>query len=123
MRVWDIFLLEGDRVITAMAITILYLHKSELLRLKDMDSILEYLQVKLHKNFGYNDDFAIEALERVMKKLKEHKLDTPPPGKANEFPTKPLGQFIEADIEKKIGRRRSEYTDTEKQVINDVILR
>ncbi|KAM7345168.1 USP6 N-terminal-like protein isoform 1-T1 [Cochliomyia hominivorax] len=123
LRVWDIFLLEGDRVITAMAITILYLHKSELLRLKDMDSILEYLQVKLHKNFGYNDDVAIDALERVMKKLKEHKLDVPPPAKVNEFPTKPLGQFVEADIEKKIGRRRSEYTDTEKQVINDVILR
>ncbi|XP_058975266.1 USP6 N-terminal-like protein isoform X3 [Musca domestica] len=123
LRVWDIFLLEGDRVITAMAITILYLHKNELLRLKDMDSILEYLQVKLHKNFGYNDDFAIEALERVMKKLKEHKLDVPPPAKVTEFPTKPLGQFVEADIEKKIGRRHSEYTDTEKQVINDVILR
>ncbi|XP_075169117.1 USP6 N-terminal-like protein isoform X2 [Haematobia irritans] len=123
LRVWDIFLLEGDRVITAMAITILYLHKNELLRLKDMDSILEYLQVKLHKNFGYNDDFAIEALERVMKKLKEHKLDVPPPAKVNEFPTKPLGQFVEADVEKKIGRRRSEYTDTEKQVINEVILR
>lgn len=106
-----------------MAITILYLHKSELLRLKDMDSIIEYLQVKLHKNFGYNDDYVVEALERVMKKLKDLKLDVPPPAKVNEFPTKPLGEFIEADIEKKIGRRRSEYTDTEKQVINDVILR
>ncbi|KAL9922344.1 USP6 N-terminal-like protein isoform 1-T1 [Glossina fuscipes fuscipes] len=123
LRVWDIFLLEGDRVITAMAITILYLHKNELLRLKDMDSIIEYLQVKLHKNFGYNDDYVVEALERVMKKLKDLKLDVPPPAKVNEFPTKPLGEFIEADIEKKIGRRRSEYTDTEKQVINDVILR
>ncbi|XP_037954501.1 USP6 N-terminal-like protein isoform X1 [Teleopsis dalmanni] len=123
LRVWDIFLFEGDRVITAMAITILYLHKHELLRLKDMDSIIEYLQVKLHKNFGYNDDYVVEALERVMKKLKDLKLDVPPPPKTNEFPTKPLGQFIEADIEKKIGRRRSEYTDTEKQVINDVISR
>lgn len=115
--------MEGDRVITAMAITILYLHKSELLRLKDMDTILEYLQVKLHKNFGYSDDYAIEALERVMKKLKDLKLDAPPPAKINEFPMKPLGQFVEADIEKKIGRRRSEYTNTEKQVISDVILR
>lgn len=116
-------MLEGDRVVTAMAVAILYLHKHELLRLKDMDAIIEYLQVKLHKNFGYNDDYAIEALERVMKKLKDLKLDVPPPAKANEFPTKPLGQFVEADIEKKIGRRRSEYTNTEKQVINDVISR
>ncbi|KAI9577872.1 hypothetical protein GQX74_011059 [Glossina fuscipes] len=58
-----------------------------------------------------------------MKKLKDLKLDVPPPAKVNKFPTKPLEEFIEADIEKKIGRRRSEYTGTEKQVINDVILR
>ncbi|XP_049307547.1 USP6 N-terminal-like protein isoform X2 [Bactrocera dorsalis] len=123
LRVWDIYLLEGERVVTAMAVTILYLHKQELLRLKDMDSIIEYLQVKLHKNFGYNDDYVIEALERMLKKLKELKLDVAPPPKANEFPVRPLGQFVEADVEKKIGRRRSEYTDTEKQVITDVILR
>ncbi|XP_030369084.1 USP6 N-terminal-like protein isoform X2 [Scaptodrosophila lebanonensis] len=123
LRVWDIFLLDGDRVIVAMAVTILYLHKDELLRLKDMDAIIEYLQVKLHKNFGYNDDDAIQALERVMKKLKDLKLDAPPPAKVNEFPTRTLGHFVEADLEKKIGRRRNDYTDTEKQVITDVISR
>lgn len=122
LRVWDIFLLDGDRVILAMAITILYLHKDELLRLKDMDGIIEYLQVKLHKNFGYSDDDAIQALERVMKKLKDLKLDVPPPAKTNEFPTRPLGVFVAADLEKKTGRRR-DYTDTEKQVLTDVITR
>ncbi|TDG45296.1 hypothetical protein AWZ03_008265 [Drosophila navojoa] len=122
LRVWDIFLLDGDRVILAMAVTILYLHKDELLRLKDMDGIIEYLQVKLHKNFGYSDDDAIQALERVMKKLKDLKLDVPPPAKANEFPTRPLGVFVAADLEKKTGRRR-DYTDTEKQVLTDVITR
>ncbi|KAH8384731.1 hypothetical protein KR093_006490, partial [Drosophila rubida] len=122
LRVWDTFLLDGDRVILAMAITILYLHKDELLRLKDMDGIIEYLQVKLHKNFGYNDDDAIQALERVMKKLKDLKLDVPPPAKSNEFPTRQLGVFVEADGEKKTGRRR-DYTDTEKQVLTDVISR
>ncbi|KAH8300636.1 hypothetical protein KR018_000482 [Drosophila ironensis] len=123
LRVWDIFLLDGDKVILSMAITILYLHKDELLHLKDMDAIIEYLQVKLHKNFGYNDDDAIQALERVMKKLKDLKLDVPPPAKPNEFPTRTLGAFVEADLEKKIGRRRNDYSDTEKQVITDVISR
>lgn len=122
LRVWDIFLLDGDRVILAMAVTILYLHKDELLRLKDMDGIIEYLQVKLHKNFGYNDDDAVQALERVMKKLKDLKLDVPPPAKSNEFPSRPLGVYVEADREKKTGRRR-DYTDTEKQVLTDVISR
>lgn len=105
-----------------MAVTILYLHKDELLRLKDMDGIIEYLQVKLHKNFGYSDDDAVQALERVMKKLKDLKLDVPPPAKSNEFPTRPLGVYVEADREKKTGRRR-DYTDTEKQVLTDVISR
>jgi len=123
LRVWDIFMLDGDRVILSMAINILYLHKDELLRLKDMDAIIEYLQVKLHKNFGYSDDEAIQSLERVMKKLKDLKLDVPPPAKSNEFPTRKLGDFVEADMEKKIGRRRNDYTDAEKQVITDVISR
>lgn len=123
MRIWDIYLLEGDRVVTAMAIAILHLHKNELLRLKDMDSIIEYLQVKLHKDFGYSDDYVIEELESMMRKLRHLKLDKPPPAKVNEFPIKPLGHFVEADIEKKIGRRRTEYTDTEKQVITETILR
>ncbi|XP_017000691.2 USP6 N-terminal-like protein isoform X1 [Drosophila takahashii] len=123
LRVWDIFMLDGDRVILSMAITILYLHKDDLLRLKDMDAIIEYLQVRLHKNFGYSDDDAIQALERVMKKLKDLKLDVPPPAKSNEFPSRKLGDFVEADMEKKIGRRRNDYTDAEKQVITDVISR
>ncbi|XP_032596898.1 USP6 N-terminal-like protein isoform X2 [Drosophila grimshawi] len=122
LRVWDIFLLDGDRVILAMAVTILYLHKDELLRLKDMDAIIEYLQVKLHKNFGYNDDDAVQALERIMKKLRDLKLDVPPPAKSNEFPTRELGVFVEADRDKKTGQRR-DYTNTEKQVLTDIMSR
>ncbi|XP_055838183.1 USP6 N-terminal-like protein isoform X2 [Episyrphus balteatus] len=123
IRVWDVYLLEGERVVTAMAYTILYLHQSELLRLKDMDAIIEYLQVKLHKNFGYNDDYVMEVLEHAMKKLKSYRLDVPPAPKSIEFPQKPLGQLIEPEFEKKVGHRRSEYTENERQVINDVISR
>ncbi|EDV29955.2 uncharacterized protein Dana_GF22783 [Drosophila ananassae] len=57
------------------------------------------------------------------RKLKDLKLDVPPPAKSNKFPTRTLGDFVEADMEKKIGRRRNDYTDTEKQVITDVISR
>lgn len=45
LRVWDIYLLDGERVVTAMAYTILRLHKNKLLKLKDMDLIVQYLQV------------------------------------------------------------------------------
>lgn len=39
--------MEGERVVTAMAYTILKLHATRLLKCKDMDSITDYLQVKL----------------------------------------------------------------------------
>lgn len=52
LRVWDIYLLDGERVVTAMAYTILRLHKNKLLKLKDMDLIVQYLQVS-NKGFFY----------------------------------------------------------------------
>lgn len=51
LRVWDIYLLDGERVVTAMAYTILRLHKSKLLKLKDMDLIVQYLQVTIDGGF------------------------------------------------------------------------
>lgn len=45
LRVWDIYLLDGERVVTAMAYTILRLHRNKLLKLKDMDLIVQYIQV------------------------------------------------------------------------------
>lgn len=47
LRVWDIYLLDGERVVTAMAYTILRLHKNKILKLKDMDLIVQYLQVRI----------------------------------------------------------------------------
>lgn len=46
LRIWDIYLFDGERVITAMAYTILKLHKRYLLKLGDMDSIVNYIQVR-----------------------------------------------------------------------------
>lgn len=50
LRVWDIFLLEGEKVVTAMAYTILKLHAAKLLKSKDMDIITDYLQVRIDLN-------------------------------------------------------------------------
>lgn len=44
MRVWDVFLLEGERVLTCMAFNILKLHRKRLQQL-GMDDILQFLQV------------------------------------------------------------------------------
>lgn len=44
LRVWDVYLLEGERVLTAMAYNLLKLHRRTLMRL-GMDDILQFLQV------------------------------------------------------------------------------
>lgn len=51
LRIWDIYLLDGERAITAMAYTILKLHKRNLLKLNDMDSIVQYIQVCFSNNY------------------------------------------------------------------------
>lgn len=48
LRVWDIYLLDGERVITAMAYTILKLHKKAIMKLNDMDLIVNYIQVSAY---------------------------------------------------------------------------
>lgn len=88
-----------------------------------MDAIIEFLQVKLHKDFGYDDDYVIRALEHTMQELKRLKLDLPPPPQPNEFPQRQLGEFIEPDFEKKIGHRKSVFTENEREVLTNVILR
>ncbi|CAH2275587.1 Hypothetical predicted protein [Pelobates cultripes] len=92
LRIWDIFILEGDRVLTAMSYTILKLHKKYLMKLA-MEDLIAFLQESLAKDFGYEDDYVIEQLQQSMSELKRSKLDLPPPGKDEEFPKKPLGQI------------------------------
>lgn len=121
LRVWDIYLSEGERVATAMAYTVLKIHKSKLLKLKDMDSIVHYLQVKLVKDFGYDDDHVIKALEQASEELRKSKMDYPPTPADNEFPQKPFGVFVEPTKDEKIGHRKSDFSQIEKEVTENVI--
>lgn len=121
LRVWDIYLLEGEKVATAMAYTVLKIHRNKLLKLKDMDSIVHYLQVKLQKDFGYDDDFVIKALEQCSEELRKAKMELPPPAAESEFPQKPFGVFVEPTKEEKIGHRKSGFSDIEKEVTDNVI--
>ncbi|CAH0716393.1 unnamed protein product, partial [Brenthis ino] len=123
LRVWDIYLLDGERVITAMAYTILKLHKKAIMKLNDMDLIVNFIQVKLHKDFGFEDDVVIYHLERSMEELKRAKLDYPGPPPASELPQRALGIFVEPDKKSKIGQRAENFSETEKQARATVILR
>nr|XP_017203162.2 USP6 N-terminal-like protein isoform X3 [Oryctolagus cuniculus] len=92
LRIWDIYIFEGERVLTAMSYTILKLHKKHLMKLS-MEELVEFLQETLAKDFFFEDDFVIEQLQISMAELKRAKLDLPEPGKEDEYPKKPLGQL------------------------------
>ncbi|KXJ78939.1 hypothetical protein RP20_CCG002971 [Aedes albopictus] len=112
LRVWDIYMLYGERVLTAMAYTILKIHKVKLLRMKDMDQITEFLQTILYKNFGYDDDTVIKTLQLAMFELKKLNLDKLPAAPASEFPKVAFGQFIEPSLEAKFTERETELKET-----------
>jgi USP6 N-terminal-like protein len=113
--------MEGERVATAMAYTVLKLHKNKLLKLKDMDSIVHYLQVKLVKDFGYDDDFVIKSYEQCAEELRKAKMELPPPPADNEFPQKEFGVFVEPTPEEIVGHRKIDFSEIEKEVTENVI--
>ncbi|XP_050088287.1 uncharacterized protein LOC126572741 isoform X2 [Anopheles aquasalis] len=123
LRVWDVYLLDGEKVVTAMAYNVLRLHKHRILKLKDMDLIVQYIQTKLYEDFGYDDDLVIKGLEQCMEELRKAGLELPPPPTAKELPTKQFGIFVEPSTEAKIGRRKQEFTETEKNVTETVKLK
>ncbi|NWR70360.1 US6NL protein, partial [Centropus unirufus] len=90
LRLWDIYILEGERVLTAMAYTILKLHKKRLLKMT-LEDLREFLQEKIAASLQYEDDVVIEQLQVSMTELRKMKFDLPPPAKPEEFPRKPLG--------------------------------
>ncbi|OCT89223.1 hypothetical protein XELAEV_18017841mg [Xenopus laevis] len=92
LRVWDIYILEGERILTAMSYTILKLHKRTLIK-QSLEDLIGFLQEELARDFHYDDDYVIEQLSLSLTELRRAKLGLPPPGKDEEFPMKPLGQI------------------------------
>ncbi|KAM3626241.1 uncharacterized protein V6R79_025348 [Siganus canaliculatus] len=93
LRLWDIFILEGDRFLTAMSYTILKIYKKRLLKMS-LEDLREFLQEQIAQTSFYSDDAIIEQLQASMAELRKMKLDLSPPGKADELPRKPLGQEL-----------------------------
>ncbi|XP_041444392.1 USP6 N-terminal-like protein isoform X1 [Xenopus laevis] len=92
LRIWDIYILEGERILTAMSYTILKLHKRTLIK-QSLEDLIEFLQEELARDFHYDDDYVIEQLSLSLTELRRAKLGLPPLGKDDEFPKKPLGQI------------------------------
>ncbi|XP_013772089.2 USP6 N-terminal-like protein [Limulus polyphemus] len=110
LRLWDIYILEGEVVLTAMSYTLLKLHRKTLLKM-GMEETVEFLQVKLEQDFGYHDDAAVDALSASVEELRKQKLHIPGRRPAHELPQKPFGLMVELPIEQQIGLRSKESED------------
>ncbi|CAA9996393.1 unnamed protein product [Nesidiocoris tenuis] len=100
LRVWDVYLYLGERVLTAMAYNLLKIHRRKLSSL-GMDDILQFLQVHLERRFEVDDDVAMENLSKCLDELKKSKLDYAGPPPQPELPKRPFGNFKEPSFDQK----------------------
>ncbi|XP_025097014.1 USP6 N-terminal-like protein [Pomacea canaliculata] len=110
LRLWDIYVLEGDRLLVAMAYCVMKVHRRRIMKMA-MDELSEFFQISLEKDFLYEDDVVIEQLQLCQEELRKAKMDLPPRPRLNESPTLPFGLDIQPSIEQLIGRRTAESID------------
>lgn len=85
-----------------MAYTVMKLHKRYLMPLESLDEFCNYLQIKLEKDFYFDDDTVISTMERGMEELKRAKLDCPGVPLPHELPRIPFGTFKEPSFTSKV---------------------
>lgn len=110
LRFYDVLMLEGDRMLSAAAYTILKLHKRRLVKMS-MENAVAYLQSGLEKDFGYEDDAVMDQIQVSFEELSKAKMLLPPKPKVNEEPTLPFGLEIEPSIEQIIKGRNPQSAD------------
>ncbi|KAF6200498.1 hypothetical protein GE061_004941 [Apolygus lucorum] len=122
LRVWDVYLFIGERILTAMAYNLLKIHRRKLISL-GMDDILQFLQVRLERKFEVDDDVAMESLGKCLEELRKSKLDYPGPPPQQELPKRKFGTFKEPPFEQKVGRRSMEFSRMEQSTRESVASR
>uniref|UniRef100_G1TQ56 Rab-GAP TBC domain-containing protein n=1 Tax=Oryctolagus cuniculus TaxID=9986 RepID=G1TQ56_RABIT len=91
LRIWDIYILEGEHVLPAMAYTALKIHNKRLLKMP-RDHLREFLQVTLKQAWSLSEDAVIRQLRASMRELGKLQCLLPPEAKAIEQCSRPLGQ-------------------------------
>nr|XP_051680331.1 USP6 N-terminal-like protein [Oryctolagus cuniculus] len=91
LRIWDIYILEGEHVLTTMAYTALKIHQKRLLKMP-RDHLREFLQVTLKQAWSLSEDAVIRQLRASMHELGKLQCLLPPEAKAIERCSRPLGQ-------------------------------
>ncbi|XP_058527867.1 USP6 N-terminal-like protein [Ochotona princeps] len=83
LRMWDIFVLEGQHVLTTMAYTMLKVHRKRLLKMT-RDHLQEFLQESLKQVWTPGDDIVIKQLQASKHELRKLHCLLPPQAKPNE---------------------------------------
>lgn len=110
-------------MLLSMSYCLLKLHRRSLSS-RGMEEIVEFLQIRLAKDFGYSDNAVIENMEKCTEEIRRMKLDfTGKPIPAAELPQNPFGVFVKPSVEAAIGRRRAEFTDEERAARAAVVAR
>ncbi len=100
-------------MLIGMAYNILRIHRRYLMR-QGMDEIIEHLQINLAKDFGYEDDVAIEKLREVINELASNRLDWPGRPPPEELPQQPFGMPEVSSLERELGLRTA-ITEKERE--------
>lgn len=119
LRVWDVYLLIGERILTAMAYNLLKLHRRTLMGL-GMDDILQFLQVQLERKFEVDDDVAMDSLNKCLEELRKNKLDYVGPPPAHELPRLPFGVIKEQPLEQKGGYSLKKRNSSRKERVRKI---
>ncbi|GFO49121.1 usp6 n-terminal-like protein [Plakobranchus ocellatus] len=110
LRLWDIYMMEGDILLVSMAYCIIKVHRRRILKMQ-MDDLLPFFQTSLEKDFVYEDDTVIEQLQICMEELRKARMALPPKAKVNEDPTLPFGLDIAPSVEQLIGKKSEQTVD------------
>ncbi|RUS85975.1 hypothetical protein EGW08_006245 [Elysia chlorotica] len=110
LRLWDIYMLEGDILLVSMAYCIIKVHRRRIMKMQ-MDELLTFFQTNLEKDFVYEDDTVIEQLQICMEELRKARMAVPPKPKKNESPTLPFGLDIAPSVEQLIGKKSEKTVD------------
>ncbi|KAM9832305.1 USP6 N-terminal-like protein [Neosynchiropus ocellatus] len=117
LRLWDIFLLEGEKLLTAMSFTVLKMHQKRLLQMS-LEQLRDFLQEKISHTFYCADDVTVQHLQVAMTQLRKMKFDLPPTGKPEELPLQPLGQELSAPLSPVEASRRRSRADLSLHIIS-----
>ncbi|GFR69450.1 USP6 N-terminal-like protein [Elysia marginata] len=110
LRLWDIYMLEGDVLLVSMAYCIIKVHRRRVMKMQ-MEELLTFFQTNLEKDFVYEDDTVIEQLQICMEELRKARMALPPKAKKNEAPALPFGLDIAPSVEQLIGKKSEQTVD------------